>query len=129
MVSNSKDLHHSTRFAEKNREWKALQSDAANIGSLLDRIAVWNLANLFQGRLELSKIGRTQPWLSLLIVGNAFKVFGFRFWVKRVNHLNSALARQATRYTPRMGKGLSCGLSAPLACSACHFLSVTARGG
>jgi hypothetical protein len=45
MMSNCKDLNCTSGFSKKNRERIALQFDAANIWSPLDRVATWGFAN------------------------------------------------------------------------------------
>ena len=90
-MCDRQDLHHSFGFPEKNREWKPPQSDAADVWLTIDRVTAGSLANLPQSGFKLGKKGRPKPWLTLLIIGNGFKVLGLRFWMELITHLKSAL--------------------------------------
>ena len=90
-MCDREDLDRSFGFPKMNRERKPPQPDTADVWLTIDRVTAGSLANLLQSGFKLGKKGHPKPWLTLFIIGNGFKVFGLRFWMKLITHLNSAL--------------------------------------
>jgi hypothetical protein len=90
MRSKNQDFNIGTHLPVKDIVGKTGDSITPNIGWKLDFIAVRGLTNLDHCCVEGSKITRTKPRLSRLVIGDVLKVLDSCGRVEKVTHLRSA---------------------------------------
>ena len=88
--SNNQDLNIDTHLPVKDIVRETWNPITPNIGWKLDFIAVRDLTNLDHCCVEGSKITRTKPRLSRLVIDDVLKVLNSCRRVEKVTHLRSA---------------------------------------
>ena len=88
--SNNQDFNIDTHLPVKDVVRKTGDTITPDVGWKLDFIAVRSLTNLDHCGVEGSKITRTKPRLSRLVIGDVLKVLDSCRRIEKVTHFRSA---------------------------------------